>query len=187
MNIVIQKATLNGIFLSYDFEQKDVDSNNLMKVKSDVPVHDDLRNAFKNFIPHFAFICEQVSDENLVKKAIENPALYLKDKENAPDISFFKYHVHTIQHNTKKGNNKIIISGCRQVGELLEQVCFCTPEIDLDDSSYKFHTQLNEHMELWKEEVIAYMEGKQSPKTQMEMFSETDEEEVSEEEGAFVK
>lgn len=186
MNIVIQKAQLNGISLSYDFEQKDVDSNNLMKVKSDVPVHDDLKNAFRNFIPHFAFICEQVTDEKLVKKAVESPEDYLLNKETALDLTFFKYYVHAIVHNTKKGNNKITIIGCRQVGEQFEEIGFQSPEIDLDDSSYIFINELIEHFDLWKKEVLAYMQGKQAPKSQMQMFS--DEEEVEqEEEGAFVK
>lgn len=185
MNIVIQKAQLNGIFLSYEFEQKDTDSNNLMKVKSDLPVHDDLRTAFRNLIPHFAFICDQVTDEKLVEKAINDPLLYTGDKETAPDVAFFKYQVYAVSLNTKKGNNKITMHGCRQVGELFDEISFSSPEIDLDSDKYKHTAKLSEMVELLKSEVVAYMEGKHAPKTQMEMFNE--EEEEADEQGAFLK
>ncbi|MCZ8144888.1 hypothetical protein [Flavobacterium sp.] len=185
MNIVIQKAQLNGIFLSYEFEQKDTDSNNLMKVKSDLPVHDDLRTAFRNLIPHFAFICDQVTDENLFKKACADPLLYTGDRETAPDDTFFKYQVYAVSLNTKKGNNKITMHGCRQVGELFEEISFSSPEIDLDSDKYKYAADLAELVEVLKSEVMAYMEGKHAAKTQMAMFE--GEEEEADEQGAFLK
>lgn len=184
MNIVIQKATLSGIFLNYEFEQKDTESNNLMKVKSDLPVHDDLRTVFRRFIPHFAAACDQELDEKLLKKAVKDPDLYVTSKDDAPEDTFFKYTVHTISHNTKKGMNGVTIYGCRRVGEHAEEISFNSPEIDLDDSSYKYVAELTELVEEWKEEVMAYMNGKHAPKAQIEMFSEEDEEDSQ---GAFMK
>lgn len=186
MNIVIQKAQLNGIFLSYEFEQKDVESNNLMKVKSDLPVHDDLRTAFRNLIPHFAFICDQVTDEKLVEKAVADPLLYTGDRESAPVDTFFNYYVHSFSLNTKKGNNKITLFGCRQV-VVGDEISFSSPEIDLDSDKYKYVDDLNELVEALKSEVVAYMEGKHAPKSQMQMFNEEEEESYSDEQGAFLK
>lgn len=185
MNIVIQRATLSGIFLNYDFEQKDFESNNLMKVKSDLPVHEDLRNAFRRFIPHFVAICEQEHDKKLIEKAVKNPDAYVLSKEEAPDDSFFKYTVHTVVHNSKKGQNCVTISGCRLVGEFGDEISFTSPEIDLEDNEYTYTTELAQLVEEWKIQVKAYMEGKHAPKAQLEMFSEEEENDLQEPAAAF--
>jgi hypothetical protein len=177
MNITIKKASLRGsLFLSYDFEQQDADVKNLIKTSSDAPIHDDLRNAYRRLIPHFAFICEEVKDEELVRKAIENPDSYLYDRELAPDDTFFKFRVTEFAIEEKKGFEYVSLHGCKSLATF-QEVCWPTPKIDLDDSSYPFRSELTENIEDLKAEVLAYMQGKQAPKTQLEMFNEEEEEE----------
>lgn len=173
MNIVIKNAAIrSSLFLSYEFEQKDLDVKNTIKTSSDAPIHDDLRNAFRALIPHFAFICEEITDENLVSKAIADPEMYLSDRESAPDDSFFKFKVNSFTMiDLKKGLNFVSISGDKQLSTL-EEISFPSPSIDLEGGTYKFRSELAETIEVLKKEVLAYMQGKQAPKTQMEMFRE---------------
>lgn len=170
MNIVIKKAGIrNSIFLSYEFEQKDADVNNTIKTSSDAPIHDDLRAAFRALIPHFAFICEEITNEDLVQAAIERPESYLEDRENSASLDFFKFYVNELSIMDKKGLNFVTISGNKQLtnGDI---VSFSAPAIDLDGGSYKFTYELKEAVEVLKIEVLAYMQGKQAPKAQLEMF-----------------
>lgn len=170
MNIVIKKAGIrNSIFLSYEFEQKDADVNNTIKTSSDAPIHDDLRAAFRALIPHFAFICEEITNEDLVQAAIERPESYLEDRENSASLDFFKFYVNELSIMDKKGLNFVTISGNKQLtnGDI---VSFSAPAIDLDGGSYKFTYELNQAVEVLKIEVLAYMQGKQAPKAQLEMF-----------------
>jgi hypothetical protein len=179
MNIVIKKAGIrNSIFLSYEFEQKDADVNNTIKTSSDAPIHDDLRAAFRALIPHFAFVCEEITNEDLVRAAIERPESYLEDREHSVSLDFFKFYVNEFSIVDKKGMYFLTISGNKQLtdGDI---VSFSAPAIDLEGSSYMFIRQLNEAVDVLKNEVLAYMQGKQAPKAQLQMFD--DEEADSEE------
>jgi len=171
MEVLIKKAAIRGsLFLSYEFDQKEIGINNSIKTSSDQPIHEDLRIAFRKLIPHFAFICEEIKDEKLVKKAIESPKDYLMDRESSKDESFFKYSVYQFAITDKKDAGEYIsISGSKQL-ESLEEIVFTTPSISLIDADYKFIEELNESIDELKKEVLAYMQGKQAPKTQLEMF-----------------
>lgn len=176
MNVTIKKASLRGsLFLNYDFEQTDADVKNTIKTSSDAPIHDDLRNAFRALIPHFAYICEEVKDEALTQKAIENPEMYLHDRELAPDDTFFKFRVGEFSLEEKKGFEYLTLFGCKSLATF-QEVCFSSPKIDMEDTNYPFATELKEAIEVCKVEVLAYMQGKQAPKAQLEMFNDEEEE-----------
>jgi|SRR5690554_1308424 len=178
--IVIRKATLKGsLFLSYSFDQIEPDVKNRINTSSDAPIHDDLRNAFKKLIPHFAFISEEVRDEKLVEKAIKKPEQFLFERDESKDQTFFKFRVHEFEINERDGYEKIKISGAKQL-ETLSEIYFSIPPIGLGDDKYKFYSELQEAVEELKNEVSAYMQGKTAPKAQTEMFDdeEFDEEEI---------
>ena len=172
MNIVIKKAGIrSSLFLSYEFEQKDVDVNNTIKTSSDAPIHEDLRNAFRALIPHFAFITEEVIDVDLVERAIEAPESYVQDREHSASEVFFKFLVTEFSITNKQGLNYVVLSGNKLL-ESGEVISFTAPAIDLEGGKYQFRAALYDLIDVLKLEVLAYMEGKQAPKTQMEMFAE---------------
>ncbi|WP_445454077.1 hypothetical protein [Flavobacterium sp. 25HG05S-40] len=176
MNIVIKKAGIrSSLFLSYEFEQKDIDVNNTIKTTSDAPIHDDLRNAFRALIPHFAFVTEEVTDLNLVESAVEAPESYVEDREHSASEVFFKFYVSDFSIDNKKGLNIVTLSGNKML-ESGDVVSFTAPAIDLDGGKYQFKAQLSDLMERLKVEVLAYMQGKQAPKQQMEMFENQEDE-----------
>ena len=180
MEILIKKAGItSGLFLSYEFEQNDSNAKNNNKTKSDAPIHDDLKKAFRMLIPHFCFICEEITDEVLIQKAIDSYDEYLLDKETSLHPEFFKYYVTDFSLNGKGDSQKIKISGTKYL-EIFSSISFTAPEIILDSTKYKFIDDLIEVVELLKSEVLAYMEGKQAPKQQIEMFAGAEEEEFEE-------
>ncbi len=177
MQITIKKAEIRGsIFLSYEFEQTDVNVKNNIKTSSDAPIHDDLRTAFRKLIPHFAFICEEITDQEAIKMAILNHEHYLGDKDKSPDERFFKYRVFGFSLKDNKGLQLLELKGAKRL-ENNEEISFSTFEIDIDDPDYVFHTNLVNAIEELKEEVLAYMQGKCAPKAQQELFGEGDDEE----------
>lgn len=175
MEIVIKKATIkSSIFLSYDYEIKDSTANNTSTTKSDAPIHDDLRNAFKALIPHFAFICEEITNENLIEDCIKTPEDYLTDRESSKHPELLNFYVHEFSLSGKGDGEKVRLTGSKQLKDF-ESISFSTPDILLESSKYPFIENLADTVDLLKREVMAYMEGKQAPKAQLEMFSEEEE------------
>lgn len=174
MQIVIKKATIKGsLFLSYSFDQIDSDVKNRINTSSDAPIHDDLKNAFRKLIPHFAFMSEEIKDEKLIKNAFKNPEAFLLNRDESKDQTFFKFRCHQFEINEKDGYEKITISGAKQL-ENLNEIYFSVPPIGLGDDSYQYHRELQNTVEELKTEVAAYMQGKSAPKAQTEMFDEDD-------------
>jgi hypothetical protein len=183
MEILIKKAGIgSSMFLNYEFEQKDSNGINNNKTRSDAPIHDDLRRAFRALIPHFAFMCEEITDEGIIAAAIEDYEAYLADEETSKYPALFKYYVSDFSLAGKGDAEKIKISGNRRLESFVGAISFTAPEVFLD-SKYKFSAELNDAVDVLKREVLAYMEGKQAPKAQTEMFAgeEIDEEEFADE------
>ena len=181
MEILIKKAGIvSSLFLSYEFEQTDSNVKNMIKTSSDLPIHEDLRKAFRALIPHFVFICEEITDETIIEKAINNYDAYLENKETSAHPELFKYYVSDFILAGKGDNIKLKISGSKLL-ESFGSISFTAPEIILDSTKYKFIEALKDAVEVLKHEVIAYMEGKHAPKAQLEMFAG---EEVNEEDFA---
>ncbi|MBA4155049.1 hypothetical protein [Flavobacterium sp.] len=174
MNVLIKKATIRGsLFLNFEFDQTDGDVKNNIKTACDAPIHDDLRLKFRELIPFFTYITEEITDEKVIEDAVKNPEEYVFDFENAKSQVFFKYRVYEFSIQEKKGFEMLTLSGSKQLANH-QEISFSTPPIDMD-SSDKYMTELRAVIERMKEEVVAYMQGKQAPKTQLEMFgSSTD-------------
>jgi len=171
MEILIKKAGIvSSLFLSYEFEQTDSNAKNNNKTKSDAPIHEDLRKAFRALIPHFVYMCEEIVNEDLIAKAIENPEEYLESEETSLHPAFLKYYVYDFALQGKGDAEKLKISGSKRL-ENFKSISFTAPEVFLDNTQYRFSTELNDAVAVLKDEVLAYMEGKQAPKTQIEMFA----------------
>jgi len=174
MVITIKKAAIVGsLFLKYSYEMQNNDVKDKVNTGSDAPIHDDLRKLFRQLVPHFAFICEEVKDEKLIKKCLANPDDYLVRADGEEmDETFLKYRVSEFEVQERKGYAFVTISGAKQLSTG-EEIYFTTPSIDAD-GDYKFLSDLNSTIENLKEEVILYMQGKHAPKAQFEMFAEED-------------
>jgi len=162
MSVNVKQATLRGgFFLSYKYDVNVNNAVNTNSTSSDAVVHDDLRLAFRNLIPFFAHVCEEITDEQLVKNAIENPELHLvKSDDEDEKKPFLKYRVDSFEMGKRKDGEAVILSGLKYL-EKGEAVGFSTPLIKFD-SDYAFAIQLANSVSHARSEVFEYMQGKQA-------------------------
>jgi hypothetical protein len=176
MEVVVKKAEIrSSLFLSYEYDQKDTEVFNTIKTQSDAPIHDDLRNAFRALTPHFALICEEIKDKDLIESAIESPEEYFGFRDDIKHLDFISYRVHGF--TLSKNEEGIIISGAKQLATGNE-INFTTPRVKFD-SDYEFGSALFDAVENLKSEILQYMSGKQAEKSQLSMFEDEDEENVA--------
>ena len=171
MNITIKNASIKStIFLKYGYDHF-VNSTKYShpSTTGDAPIHDDLRDAFAALTPHFAFICEEIS-ESMCKQSItdfENGVFY-KDEEVDP---LRKYDV--IGFALGKDSEGVTIIGTKKL-DSGKSININTPFLKWDDD-YAFSSELIAAVDLLKSEVYEYIEGKRAPAQNqtMDMF-ETD-------------
>lgn len=104
----------------------------------------------------------------------------MEDPDHSATDVFFKYRVSAFEIKGKGEAESVVLSGSKKLTNHRE-IHFQTPELLLDETEYKFRHNLRETIDLLKMEVLAYMEGKQAPNTQLEMFSDTEDLDVVEE------
>lgn len=179
MNIIVKKASVkSGIFLSYSYFMTEGDVKNKIATTSDAPIHDDLKNAFRNMIPFFAHVCEEITNEKLIKAAIQDPEEHLQRKEDDEEDKVYpllKYTVVGFEIGGKDESEGIIMTGYKWL-DRGDEVAFSSPLVRFD-SDYKFVAELTEAAETLKKEVFEYMQGKQAPRqNQFKLFGEESEE-----------
>lgn len=175
MNVVVKKAAIvSSLFLKYEFEQVSLSSTDNIKVSADAPIHEDLRQAFRALIPHFAFVCEQVTDQKLVERCITNPEDYLMDKDSSEDTTFFNFRVAEVTIKGVEDDERVVISGARRLENTSAEIHITAPEIRLGDAKYPFSDDLESAVKTLRSEVEAYMQGKHAEPAQLEMFGDSD-------------
>lgn len=181
MNITIKKASIkNRLFLAYSYEQMVSNRTDSVSTSSDAPIHDDLRTAFNALIPHFAFICEEIT-ENVCREQINNyeQGIVYSDPLANP---LKKYTVKGFSIGGSGDSEGVTISGNKML-ESGKIISFNTPFMKWSDE-YSFANELINSVDLLKSEVYEYLEGKQAPKAQQSMTFQQDEEEEPELESA---
>lgn len=165
-NIEINKASIvSSLFLSYEYDETEIGvrvTNH--KCKSDAPIHDDLRDAFKALTPHLAMISEMKKKPDLVKDL---------DQKTVSEELLKKYRVKGFIVEFKKGATFITLLGEKKLsnGRIIS---FSTPPTDrgTDEDAYEFFDTLVELVEYCQEEILEYMNGKQAEQMQTELFGD---------------
>ncbi len=167
-NIIIKKGKIkNNLFLQYEYLQTIGNVTNGHSTSSDAPIHDDLRNAFKGLIPHFAYMCEEISEKKMKQ--------YINDNLSEEDELFLKFKVNSFSIGGSGDSEGVTLTGSKQVEAGV--VNFSSPFTKWEDD-YKFMDELIDAVELAKSEVYEYLNGKQAPKAQQEIsFEDFDTEE----------
>ncbi|MBC7749568.1 MAG: hypothetical protein H7Z76_13510 [Methylotenera sp.] len=173
MELTIKNASIKRImFLKYGYDHFVNNAKFTHSSSGDAPIHDDLREAFQNLIPHFAFICEEIT-ESVCRQAINDIKKGVaQDSETDP---LRKYDV--AGFTLGKDSEGVTISGNKSL-ESGKSININTPFQQWDDTDYPFMAELLESIDLLKSEVYEYIEGKRAPiKHQtIDMFESDDEE-----------
>ena len=176
MEITIKNASIKRIlFLKYGYDHYVNSTKFTHNSSGDAPIHDDLREAFANLIPHFAFICEEIS-ESVCRESINDIAKGVIQDSETDHLRKYDVSGFTLG----KDSEGVTISGNKKL-ESGKSININTPFIKWDDVDYPFMQELIQTVDLLKSEVYEYIEGKRAPiKHQtIDMFEEDDEEENS--------
>lgn len=154
-DFVIMQASLKDGFCNYAFEIKKEGTGfgvgDLVNVKGTGIFNDDLREAFNKMNVHLAFIDDIFKHKGIDIENIEDHHA----GEEALD-----YLVSGFKILGEMDNEAIILIGSKHIstGGRLEM---STPKIYLDDhSSYKWFRELRDAVNLVREEVVLYKDGK---------------------------
>lgn len=179
MSTTITTAKIkNKLFLAYGYSQRIEGVENKITTSSDAPIHDDLRNAFLRLIPHFALICEEIT-EDVARTAIKTGFIKNQQEENPLnrfDVVGFSIGGSGDSEGVTISGSKWLVSG--------KVVNFNTPFVKWEDD-YVFIEELIEAVDILKSEVYDYLEGKQASKMQQAMTFMSEDDEDGQEKEAF--
>ncbi len=183
MQIEIKKAKIVSSYnLTYNYTQKEDNFENEISTKSDAPIHNDLRNAFRKLTPHLAYICELITKDKAEKLINLMEIDYSLDdtQENYNDelAEFFKkYQTDGFEVSGRDDKEGVKIFGVKLL-DTMKSIALTTPKQIYNDD-YPFGDELAEVVEDCRNEVFEYFKGKQAPNQQTEMdFEFADEEDV---------
>lgn len=163
----IKSATLrDGLFCTYAYEQHlSNDISNKTKTTSDLPVHDDLKNAFGKLNVHMAIICEDLLPAEVDLDSLEGVS------ESAKAI-IDSFSATSIKMDGELGSDGVFISGTVKLstGEILKLE---TPKINFSNSKYALLSDLTINVYDLIEEVNLYIGGKRAPEVQQDLFDES--------------
>lgn len=162
--IEIKSAKIkNDLFLEFSYEKKQEIKNDEVKQSSDLPMHEDCKQAFFNLLPHFILICEQEKASKQMKKFITEGV------EDSHDELLQNYELTAFKIGGTGDNEGVTLTGKRflTTGKTLN---LNTPFLRFDDDEYKFTPELAEALEVLKSEVYQYMTGnKHAPLAQQSL------------------
>lgn len=169
MNITIKNASIKStIFLKYGYDHFVNSTKFTHNSSGDAPIHNDLRDAFAALTPHFAFICEEIS-ESVCRECINdfNQGVFHPTEETDP---LRKYDV--LGFALGKESEGVTIIGTKKL-DSGKSININTPFLKWDDD-YDFSSELIAAVDLLKSEVYEYIEGKRAPAQNqtMDMFEE---------------
>ena len=156
---------LSGVHLAYGYVEHSENpkggsmSKTVNVPKQDTPVHKDLVQAFKNLIPHFMLICQQVPENEEITNAIqEGMSLEPIDDENS---IFFPYEVHHFKISGSGENEGVYIEGTRLLGR--GGILKLSSPKEKWSGDYKYAYELTEAIQNLKDETYEYSKGKRAP------------------------
>jgi len=167
--IEIKSAKIkNELFLDFSYEKKQDIKNDTISQTSDLPMHEDCKQAFLNLLPHFVLICEQEKASKAMKDFIKNGV-----EEEEKDV-LQNYELTSFKIGGSGDSEGVTLTGKKflSTGKTLN---LNTPFLRFDDEDYKYCMELVESLEELKNEVYQYMTGnKHAPLAQQKMEFEQD-------------
>lgn len=163
MHNEITKAEIRSrIFLKWDYEEHENGRITKLKASADAPIHEDLNNAFQALLPHFLLLTEMKKKPEIIKSL---------DLSEIPETLQKKYTIKGFSVDDNKGDLYYTIYGSKILnnGKI---VSFQTPRTNRgasEEDMYEFFDKLEEKIEVIKEEVLEYMNGKQAAVNQTAM------------------
>lgn len=163
-SIEIKSAKIkNTMFLDFSYRKKEAVKTDDINQSSDLPFHEDCKQAFLNLLPHFILICEQEKPSKRMKD-------FIREGVDDPDDEILKtYELTSFKIGGSGDAEGVTLTGKKflTTGKTLN---LNTPFLRFDDEDYKWGSELVESLEVLKNEVFQYMTGnKHAPLAQQSL------------------
>ncbi len=162
-SIEIKSAKIkNTLFLDFSYTKKEGVKTDDINQSSDLPFHEDCKQAFLNLLPHFLLICEQEKESKL-KKLIKSDTISQEDE------TLQNYEITAFKIGGTGDSEGVTLTGKKFLGTG-KTLNLNTPFLRFDDEDYRYGMELIEAIEVLKTEVYQYMTGaKHAPIAQQSM------------------
>ncbi len=163
-------ALKDSMFCHYEYDHTvAANTTDNIKRKSQVPVHDDMINTFKDLNVHLALICEEIRPEEIIDiDKLPEMKPDTDDQDQDPlALKLSKFSVCAFKIVGNGENEGVVLTG-QKVLSTLESVKLETPVVKWQ-SNYHFANELHVAVFNVVEEIEQYMEGKQAPPRQQEL------------------
>ncbi|WP_179022030.1 hypothetical protein [Winogradskyella forsetii] len=163
MDIEISNVELSSrIFLKWNYTMTSNGRKTKIKASADAPIHEDLDDALSALVPHFVLVTEMKKKSEVAK---------VIDLKSLPEELLNKFRVTGVAIDDNKGDISYTITGYK-ILNTGRTVSFSSPKIRVsasDEEKYEFLDQLMAQIEVIKEEVLEYMDGKEALREQQSM------------------
>jgi hypothetical protein len=148
--IDVKEAALKDGVCNYKYEQMTGPrKGNQIKEQGSSLVHEEMNNAFASLNVHLAILDDAFTPKGVSKKSIDD--LSATDETELYSLTGFKVDE----------NSNVVLIGSKQVTH--GHIDFSTPKVNLA-GAYIFRDELASAIEILKDEVYAYYNGKTAPK-----------------------
>jgi hypothetical protein len=157
-----------GAYCEFSYEQSYEADHRVDKItrSPDTPVHNDMRAAFKQLIPHMLIIGEFGYNPDILESMIDGVEL---EEDEHPDIDLIlRYEVSGFKIGGKEDNVGVTIIGHKKLAG--NKVMNLVTPFTKMDGEYHYSNALEAALENCQREVEEYLNGKREPKSQLELF-----------------
>ena len=172
--VKITAGKIKGDYCEYAYGERTEKGSQSVNVASEAIVHDDMRKAFRQLVPHLAFICDYIPLSNSLEKAVDEISNLEEDDKLYEELTRFK--VSAFKMVGSGDGTGVVIIGQRK---LLNgsTISVATPAIKWEDD-YEYINELRIAVDRCQSEIVLYSDGKKAPDVQAELFD--DEEQFNE-------
>jgi len=167
-SVEVFSGKLKGSTCEFSYYETTEAGHNIINASCDAIVHDDLRNAFSQLVPHLAFMCDEVEDNKYLEKAMDDIAAIAFDSKIGEKLN--KFEVTSFKLNGLGASETVVISGRKKL-KTGKYVFLNTPPIKWEDE-YQYINELRTAIEICKSEIIQYQDGKTAPDLQGNLFDD---------------
>lgn len=186
--IEIKSGTLkDNMFCHYGYDHTvAINTTDSVTRKSQIPVHDDLKAAFRDLNVHLAIVCEEIHPDDIgdidhLPELDPDPDMTEEDQDPMA-VKLSRFTVSSFKVVGNGENEGVILTGQKRLSTN-DYVKLETP-VTKWQSDYAFVNELHVAVFNTVEEIEQYMNGKQAPQRQTEMnFGDGNEDEGDEDEG----
>lgn len=165
--VEITAGKLKYDYCDYSFNERTENGKQDVNVSPETIIHDDLRNSFRQLVPHLAFMCDYVPNSYTLEMAVDNMS---ELPENDLSQQLLEFKVTAFKISGSGDSQGVTITGQKKLksGKVLN---LNTPFLKWEDE-YEFSQELRIAIGNIQSEIIQYSEGKKAPDAQMSLFEE---------------